>query len=240
VLILAAVVAVFGALAEHPVTDSEVGGLVAVVLAVLGFMSSAGWLAYVISGVVVRRTGSAAVLLATRRIRADHGAAGRAAAAAGAVGLTLGVLGVFVTDVVRSDGVDDPGYYVGPAVLVGIIAILVLGLIALSLTLHSIETTLERRREMSALVATGIPEATIAAANRIECVLVTLPVTLVAATLGALVVWLGPARGGAQALGGLVAVVFSAGAVLVAAWVASESARPWLRTAVEAGNLRTE
>ena len=134
---------------------SDVWILAAAVLAVLGFTTSTAWLAYVVSGLVTRRTGSAAMLLATRRIRADHGAAGRAAAAVGAVGLTLGVLGVFLADLAVEGDNYDVAYYVVPSLLVGILALLALGVITLSLSLHSIETTLERRREMSALVATG-------------------------------------------------------------------------------------
>ena len=220
---------------------SDTSALAATVLAVLGFMVTTPWLAYVLSGLVTTRARSAALLLASRRIRADHGAAGRAAAAVGAVGLTLGVLGVFVGDLfVTGADLGDRDYYLLPAVLVGVLALLALGVITLSLSLHSIETTLERRREMSALVATGVPLRVLEAATRAECRLVTLPLTVVAALVGAGVYVWGPASGPGEALGGLVAVVAAALAVLLAVRLAALVARPWLRAAVSADNLRTE
>ena len=242
VILVAAFVALGAALGVGLASGntSDLWILVAAVLAVLGFTTSTSWLAYVVSGLVTRRTETAATLLATRRIRADHGAAGRAAAAVGAVGLTLGVLGVFLADLAAEGDVYDGAYYVVPALLVGLLAVLALGVITLSLSLHSIETTLERRREMSALVATGVPVSTLEAANRAECRLVTLPVTLIAASVGALVYLIGPARGWEQALGGLVALAFAGGAVLFAVRLAVLVASPWLREAVAVGNLRTE
>lgn len=242
VIIVAAFVALGAAfrvgLASGDTSDLWI--LTAAVLAVLGFTTSTSWLAYVVSGRVTRRTESAATLLATRRIRADHGAAGRAAAAVGAVGLTLGVLGVFLADLADQGNVYDTGYYVAPALLVGLLALLALCVITLSLSLHSIETTLERRREMSALVATGVPLATLEAASRAECRLVTLPAALVAAFVGALVSVFALSQGWEQALGGLLAVGIAGAAVLLAVRLAVLVARPWLREAVAVGNLRTE
>lgn len=211
-----------------------------VLLAVLGVMTSTPWLAYAVSGRITRRTGDPAMLLASRRIRADHGAAGRAAAAVGAVGLTLGVLGVFVGDLLTANAGYDLAYYLVPSVLVGVLALLAVGVIALSLSLHSIEATLGRRREMSALVATGVPVRTLEAANRAECRLVTLPVTVVAACLGAAATQLSLAETGAALLGGVAAVALAAGAVLLAVRVSARVVRPWLHEAVRVGNLRTE
>lgn len=210
-----------------------------VVLAVAGIALSTPWLAYVVSGVVTRRTQSATVLLATRRIRSDHGAAGRAAAAVGAVGLALGVLGVLVADLLITDDTGDRGYYLVPAAIVGVLALLALGVITLSLSLHSVEGTLERRRELTALVATGVPEELLEEAGRVECRLVTLPVTLGAALLGALL-YSGLAASLVPALGGLVGVAVAGGAVRVAVRLSSRATRPWLREALAAGNLRTE
>jgi hypothetical protein len=211
-----------------------------VLLAVLGVMTSTPWLAYAVSGRITRRTADPAMLLASRRIRADHGAAGRAAAAVGAVGLTLGVLGVFVADLLTANSVQDLAYYLVPSVLVGVLALLAVGVIALSLSLHSIEATLGRRREMSALVATGVPVRTLEAATRAECRLVTLPVTVVAACLGAAATQLTLAETGTALLGGVAALVLAAGAVLLAVRLSTRVVRPWLREAVSVGNLRTE
>ena len=215
--------------------------IVTAVLAVLGFATSTPWLAYVLSGPATRRTSSAATLLATSRIRADHGAAGRAAAAVGTVGLTLGVLGVFIPDLLVSrEDLSDLEYYLVPALLVGIVAVLALAVITLSMSLHSIESTLERRREMSALVANGVSPQVIEAAIRVECLLVTLPITLLAAVFGAVPYLLLLALGWVQVLGTLTAVAFAGGAVWLAVQVAARVTRPWLHAAVAASNLRTE
>ena len=68
------------------------------------------------------------------------------------------MLGVLLADLAAEGEVYDTAYYVGAgASWSGSSPLLALGVITLSLSLHSIETTLERRREMSALVATGHP-----------------------------------------------------------------------------------
>jgi len=242
VLLALALVLLAGAfgLGVEPVGDSSAWALTAVVLAVLGFAATTPWLAYVMSGSVGRRTDDAATLLAARRIRHDHGAAGRAAAAVGAIGLTMGVLGVFVSDLLVEQDSVDVGYYLGPAVLVGLLAVLALAVVTLSLSLHSIEATLDRRREMSALVATGVPARTIEEANRVECQLVTLPITLIAALAGALPYLLVSPAAGPLSLGGLAGVVLAGAGVWLAVRLAARVTRPWLRAAVAAGNLRTE
>jgi hypothetical protein len=130
-------------------------------------------------------------------------------------------------------------FYVVPAVLVGVLATLALGVIALSLSLHSIEATLARRREVSALVATGVPVSVLEEANGEECRMVTVPVTVGAAAVGALgyaVVAAGPLA----LAGGLVMVVVAWCAVRLAVRAATRITRPWLQQAVALDNLRTE
>jgi hypothetical protein len=222
--------------------ESEVA-YVAVVLVVLGFMGTTPWLAYVVSGRVNRRTENAAELLATRRIRADHGAAGRAAAAVGAIGLTLGVTGGFVGGTATSAEYGDVSYYVVPALLIGLLALASVALVALSLSLHSVEASLARRREMSALVATGVPVATLEDAQRAECRLVTLPFTTIAAVVGALGSIMfadGDGTLGPTLLGGLAAVLAAPIVMLLAVELATKITRPWLLKSVEVANLRTE
>jgi hypothetical protein len=219
---------------------AAVVGYVAAAVGVLALMASTSWLAFVASGRVTRRTEKAAVLLAARRIRADHGAAGRAAAAVGAIGLTLGCVGTFVAAVGSSYDGGDVAFYVVPAVLVAVLALLAAALVALSLTLHTIEATLERRREMSALVATGVPVRVLEAANRAECRLVTLPLTLGASVLGAVVSAIVLRDGFVYVYGGLLATLVAVGAVLLAGYLAARVTRPWLLAAVSADNLRTE
>ena len=211
----------------------------AVLLAVLAFMTCAPWVAFAMSGRVSRRTGSAAELLASRRIRADHGAAGRAAAAIAGVGLAMGVLGVFIADLFESVESDDLSYYLVPSILVGVLALLALGVITLSLTLHSVEATLARRREVSALVATGIPFATLEEATRAECRLVTLPLATAAGVVGVLASFV-LSFDVLTLLGGVVGVVLVVVGVLVAAQLAAALTRPYLLRAVAVDNLRTD
>ncbi|QIG41649.1 hypothetical protein G5V58_01670 [Nocardioides anomalus] len=237
-LVAAVIVLVTGGLTGGGDPASTVIPFVLVAVAVIGIVLSTPWLAFVLAGRAARRAEHAAVLLAARRIRADHGAAGRAAAAVGAVGLALGVTGTFVTDVLTSGSLD-VGYYVGPAILVALLAMLALGLITLSLSLHSIESTLARRRAVSALAATGTPVSVLEDAHREECRMVTLPLTVGAALLGAFVYAL-TAGSLFGLLGGLVTAALAALAVRLAIRVVPLATRPYLHAAVDVTNLRTE
>jgi hypothetical protein len=156
------------------------------------------------------------------------------------VALTTGVLGVFVAEILvarTSYSVDD---YLVPALVVGICALLAVVLIGVSLAVHSVETTLERRREMAALVATGVPVSTVSAAQRLECLLITLPLTLVFSVAGSVSSgWLMTVNPAAYA-GGLVAVVLTPAVVALAVYAGTALVRPWLVAAVLPGNLRTE
>jgi hypothetical protein len=209
-------------------------------LVVAGAIGLAPWAAHGAGWAASRRARSARMLLAGRRLQVDPRPAGRAAAAVGAVGLTMGVLGVFVADILaqREDySVDD---YLVPALVVGICALLAVAMIGVSLAIHAVETTLERRREMAALVATGVPVSTVSAAQRIECLLTTLPLTVVGATLGAL--GYGQLVGAVPLayVGGTITVALTACVVAGSVYVATMLVRPWLHAAVEPANLRTE
>jgi hypothetical protein len=125
-----------------------------------------------------------------------------------------------------------------PAVLVAVLAVIALGVVVLSLSLHSIESTLERRREMSALVAAGVPFATLEDANRVEVRMVTVPLTIGAGVLGALAY--GLIAGVTSALGGVLLVAVGWAGLLLAARLVARVVRPWLRAAVSTDNLRTE
>jgi predicted membrane channel-forming protein YqfA (hemolysin III family) len=90
---------------------------------------------------------------------------------------------------------------------------------------------------MSALVATGVPFATLEDANRAEVRMVTVPLTVGAGVLGALAY--GLATSATSALGGLFLVAVGWAGVLLAARLVTRVARPWLRAAVSTDNLRT-
>jgi divalent metal cation (Fe/Co/Zn/Cd) transporter len=134
----------------------------------------------------------------------------------------------------------DAGEYLVPAAVVGLCALLAAVMIAVSLAVHSVETTLERRREMAALVATGVPVSTVGAAQRTEGLLATLPLTVVGSLAGAVGYgWLGHVSPVAYA-GGLLASLLTVLVVAAMVWLAGALVRPWLDTAVDPGNLRTE
>lgn len=219
--------------AELPAT------LAAVVACTLGAVGLAPWAARVAGAVAARRARRVSTLLAARRLHADPRPAGRAAAAVGAVGLTTGVLGIFVADVLETTSHEYRGDYLVPAAVVGVLALLAVAMIAASIAVHSVETTLEHHREMAALLATGVPVGVLVGAQRAECLLTTLPLAVVGSLAGSLGYgWLVGAAPASFA-GGLVALLLAL--LVVAATVAAATAlvRPWLEAAVDPGNLRT-
>jgi hypothetical protein len=238
-LLLAAVVATVGPFglggAGLPVVFAVV------VLLVAGAVGVAPWAAYRVGALAARRARTARMLLAASRLHADPRPAGRAAAAVGAVALTTGVLGVFVGDILDSrNNYGDAGEYLVPAAVVGFCALLAAVMIAVSLAVHSVETTLERRREMAALVATGVPVSTVGAAQRTEGLLATLPLTVVGSLAGAVGYgWLAHVSPVAYA-GGLGAAALTVLVVAGMVCLAGVLVRPWLDAAVDPGNLRTE
>ncbi|WP_028643810.1 FtsX-like permease family protein [Nocardioides sp. URHA0020] len=214
--------------------------LAAVVFFVAGAIGLAPWAAYRAGGLAARHARSARMLLAARRLQADPRPAGRAAAAVGAVALAAGVLGVFVVDIATAGDYGDVEEYLVPAAIVGVCALLAAAMIAVSIAVHSVETTLERRREMAALVATGVPVATVGDAQRIEGFLTTLPLTVAGSVVGALGYGFLIAASGIAFAGGLLATLVNVLVVAFLVWLANVLVRPWLDAAVEPGNLRTE
>lgn len=221
--------------------DEQVGSFAGAILLLAGTVLSAPWAAQKAGAVAARRARSAALLIAGRRLESEPWAAGRAAAAVGAVALVLGVLGVFVADLVIAwNDYRDLADYLVPSVVVGAIALLAVILIAGSVAVHSVETTLERRREMSALVATGVPVSTIRASLRAECLLITLPLTVAFSIVGAGgSAFLLPVAQG-SVIGGAIAFVVTVAIVAMSVSGVTTLVRPWLYAAVEPGNLRTE
>ena len=213
--------------------------LLGVVLAVAGIAGLAPWAGYRAARALSARVRSGAGLLATGRLSADARPAGRAAAAVGAVAMTAGVIGAFVPDARRSSGsswVDDYGI---PAAVVAVCAVAVVIVVAASLAIHSTETLLERRREMAALVATGVPASEVATAQRVECLIATLPITVAGALLGGFRYgWL--AGLDAVVVAGVVAATLVTTVVVLAAiWLTTRLLRPWVLDAVDPDQLRT-
>ena len=215
--------------------------IAAVILLVAGAIGLAPWAAYRAASVAARSASTAGVLLAARRLQADPRPAGRAAAAVGAVALAAGVLGVFVSDILDSRNTYGAAAdYLVPAAVVGACALVAMAMIATSLAVHSVEMTLERSREMSALVATGVPVSTVGRAQQVEALLTTLPLAVVASLLGALGYGELAGVSAVAYAGGLAATLVTALVVVAMVRLAAAAVRPWLAAAVDPDNLRTE
>jgi len=213
-------------------------GPLTVLLLALGIAALSPWLAYVAADRTARRARSAAMLLATRRLTADPRQAARAAAAVGAVAMTAGVLSAFVPQV--SSGSYEAEDYLVPALVVGVLALVALLTIAGSLAVHSTETVLERRREMAALVATGIPARVVSDSQRLEGLVATLPLALLGVLLGGYGYGLLVHVGTGGLLWVTVAVPLTLAVVYVAVAGSTRLLRPWLLEAVDGASLRTE
>jgi hypothetical protein len=202
--------------------DSDPVSLAMVLLLVAGIAGLAPWTAYVVARATASRTARPALLLAARRLQADPRPAGRAAASVGAVGLTAGVLAVFVPDVLATQTYDE-GYYLGPALVAAVGAAVALVAIAVSLAVHLTESVLERRREMAALVATGVPMSVVSESQRLECLVSTVPLSVVGAALGGIGY---AALAGGDGLFVLPAVLVTGAACALACWLVSLVLRP--------------
>lgn len=218
---------------------SELGFIAELVLVVLGLALLSPWLAHRVALGLVGHARSGEMLLALRRLIADPGPPGRAAAATGAVALAGGVIGPLVGDFRSSGlgGADD--YYVLPTLLAAILAIIAAGIVAATLAIHSTETVLERRRELAALVATGVPPSTISRSQLLEVWVATLPLATLAALLGSFGYWV---LGGMNVvlLWPVASTVTTIAVIAGAGWATHRLARPWVRDAVQPANLRTE
>ncbi|MGH3486559.1 MAG: FtsX-like permease family protein [Actinopolymorphaceae bacterium] len=213
--------------------------IAAVWLAVLGTISLSSWVSFRVGRYAETRARSAAMLLAARRLVTEPRPAGRAGAAIGGIALVAGGAGQIAASVIGGPGQEDPFYTKSLLLVAGA---LVVGLLATTgtIAIHSVESLLDRRRAIAALVAAGTPVATIERAQRYEAVLVSLPMAAGGVLLGSLALGLI----GEELLVELLAVPLTAALtlVLVAAAVltATGAVRPWLVQATRPDNLRTE
>jgi hypothetical protein len=210
---------------------------IVIALIVFALVVLAPWVAYVIAKRLARRTHRPASLLAAQRITSAPGAAGRAAAAIGGIGLVSGGVVGFILDV---RGNEDTSYMAG-ATLVAISLLAGLLIAAGSMAVHSVESLLDRRREVAFLAASGMLESELELAARREITMVALPLSAVGSLLGAVTL---PVIGGDSLADLVMAVVLGVGITVTLVWLASALAvravRPWTRRATSPLNLRTE
>lgn len=212
----------------------------AVVCAVGGIAGLAPWAGYRAARALSGRVRTGAALLAAGRLSADPRPAGRAAAAVGAVAMTGGVIGAFLPEAQRSSGSSWRDDYGIPAAVVAACAVVVVLVVAASLAVHSTETLLERRREMAALVATGVPASAISTAQRLECLIATLPITVGGALVGGFGYGVLAGLDAVVAGSVVVATAVTTGIVLAAVWATTRLLRPWVLDALDPDQLRTE
>jgi hypothetical protein len=112
--------------------------------------------------------------------------------------------------------------------------------IATSLGVHSAETVLERRREMAALVANGVPASTLVTSQRTECLIATVPLAVAGTSFGGFGFGLADALDTVMTGYILLATAFVALVVVGAVWVTTRMLRPWVMDAVSVEQLRTE
>lgn len=215
----------------------------AIASVVLAMIMLAPWLAFRMASRAASKASDVSALLAAQRIVAEPGAAGRAAAGIGGIALVGGGLASFVSDVASADNGGESFHLVN-AGIVAVVLIIALLVVAGSMAVHSVESLLDRRREIAFLTATGMPARDLERTQRRELAIVALPLAVVGSLFGAAIV-----GGGAQIAGEwsgryVLSAFVGAGVTVLLAWLATRIAvrlvRPWARQAAMPGNLRTE
>lgn len=243
VLIVGALILAF--LSLNPDTGVT-AALASVAAAGVGIMSLAPWLGYRLASYVEARTGSAARLLAARRIMAEPRAVGRAAAAVGAIALVSGGVGGIFAELLRTG--NQEAFYLVSLLIVAVMVLAGLLIVTATMAVHAVESLLERKRETAGLVAMGPDVHELMLAQRYEGALVAMPMAALGVLLGstALIVMQIAAAGrdtGFLATSLLILVLnvlVTMALVWLAVKIAVQMVRTWILRATAAGNLRTE
>ena len=214
---------------------------VVIVLLVAAPIALAPWLAQVLAHRLARRSQDAESLLAAQRIIADPRTAGRAAAAIGGIALGAGGVVSIGAIFVSAEEIGADGSATAAVVLVAASLLVGLVIAAGSMAVHSVESLLDRRREVAFLAATGMRESELELAARREITLIALPLAVGGAALGAgPYTLLGTASLVLTLVVTVLAVAITTSLVWLAAVLAVRAVRPWARRAASPLNLRTE
>jgi hypothetical protein len=211
----------------------------AIVLLLSGVTGLAPWLTGRTARVLTKHTRSAPALLAARRLVDDPRPAARAALAAGAGGLTIGVLGGLMADL-DALGSDPHDEHYQAMKLVAVLTVVGFLLIAVALAIHIADSVVSERRAYAALSAVGFSTRSLLSALHWEALVATLPVAVLGALLGAggfplLAHVDGPwLRWGALALSATVLTV------VLSTFLAAALVAPVVRSATLSETLRTE
>jgi hypothetical protein len=242
-LLLLLVVPLFLIRIEGGTGTQELYTFITVAALVLGLLALAPWVAYRIGRTVAARSSSVAVLVAGRRLATDARAAGRAAAAVGAIAVIAGGGGVVLADLPDSyegGGFGDvEPFYMVPIVLAGLVLLAALLLVTFSMAVHGVESMVDRKRSMAALAALGASAEELERVQRWEVGLVALPMAVIGVLVGS-----GPFLLALGASDGYAWIPFVVDGVTIAlVWLAvrisTRITRPWLVRASAPANLRT-
>jgi hypothetical protein len=211
----------------------------AIVLLLSGVTGLAPWLTSRTAQVLMRRTRSAPALLAGRRLVDDPRPAARAALAAGAGGLTIGVLGGLMADLdaIGSDPYDE---HYQAMKLVAVLTVVGFLLIAVALAIHIVDSVVSERRAYAALSAVGFSTRSLLSALHREALVATLPVAVLGALLGAGGFPLLAQDGGPWLRWGALALSATVLTVVLSTFLAAALVAPVVRSATLSETLRTE
>jgi hypothetical protein len=242
-LLLLLVIPLFLTSIDEPSGSREVYTFISVAAFVLGLLVLAPWVAYRIGRTVAARSSTVAVLIAGRRLATDARAAGRAAAAVGAIAVIAGGGGVLLSELPDSyeggDFGDVEPFYTVPIVLAGLVLLAALLLVTFSMAVHGVESLVDRKRSIAALAALGISAEELERVQRWEVGLVALPMSVIGILLGSgpylLTVGVSDRYAWIPLLVDVVTIALVWLAVRISTWIT----RPWLVRASASSNLRT-
>jgi hypothetical protein len=243
VLLLLAVVAVVLSLGGPAEGHGTLAGIVVVSLMVLGLLALTPWIAYQVGCAVAARASRPHVLMAARRLAGDPRPAGRAAAAIGAIGMVAGAGSALLADLPstaggRGFGAVDPMYTV-PMMLVAGILVVALVLVVLSLTVHGVESLVDRKRAIASLAALGATHDDLLRVQRWEVGLVAVPVTALGVLIGSVPYVIVADRSAAYAWIPLLVDVITVAFAWLAVLASARLTRRWLVHTASPTNLRT-
>jgi hypothetical protein len=124
-------------------------------------VASGGWLAATLGAALASRTNSVAALIAGRRLQADPLGQGRAISAVVLAVYFAAGAAVLRADAITTERNDGSGFYSNAYDLVGVALGVALLVGAAGLLVAAVESVTERRRSLAAMVATGVPLATL-------------------------------------------------------------------------------
>jgi hypothetical protein len=158
----------------------------AAVITMLGLVASGSWLAVTLGATVAGRTRSVAAVIAGRRLQADPIGQGRAISAVVLAVYFAAGAAVLRADAIATQNQDGSGFYSNAFDLVGVALGVALLVGAAGLLVAAVESVTERRRSLAAMVATGVPLATLRRAVMLQSLIPAIPAVVLATVAGAL------------------------------------------------------